>query len=78
MRRDHQRAVTAQLLALPVASVRIGIAKPLHVDRLARWIERLVPPGEPTAERVRFLPKDDAVALYESLSRTLARRPLRW
>lgn len=28
--------------------------------------------------RVRFLPKDDAVALYESLSRALARRPLRW
>ncbi|WP_225876337.1 PH domain-containing protein [Lysobacter solisilvae (ex Woo and Kim 2020)] len=28
--------------------------------------------------RVRFLPEADAVALYERLSRTLARRPLRW
>lgn len=28
--------------------------------------------------RVRFLPHDDALALYASLSRTLARRPLRW
>ncbi|QGW63713.1 PH domain-containing protein [Lysobacter soli] len=28
--------------------------------------------------RVRFLPHEDALALYASLSRTLARRPLRW
>ncbi len=28
--------------------------------------------------RVRFLPEADARALYETLSRTLARRPLRW
>jgi len=28
--------------------------------------------------RVRFLPVDEAQALYASLSRTLARRPLRW
>ncbi|MDR0184281.1 PH domain-containing protein [Lysobacter arvi] len=28
--------------------------------------------------RVRFLPHQDALALYASLSRTLARRPLRW
>jgi len=28
--------------------------------------------------RVRFLPHDEALALYASLSRTLARRPLRW
>ncbi|MDG2517396.1 PH domain-containing protein [Lysobacter soli] len=28
--------------------------------------------------RVRFLPHDDALALYASLSRTLARRALRW
>ena len=28
--------------------------------------------------RVRFLPHEEAMALYASLSRTLARRPLRW
>ena len=28
--------------------------------------------------RVRFLPHEEALALYASLSRTLARRPLRW
>ncbi|RDY66739.1 PH domain-containing protein [Lysobacter soli] len=28
--------------------------------------------------RMRFLPHEDALALYASLSRTLARRPLRW
>ncbi len=28
--------------------------------------------------RIRFLPEADALALYQSLSRTLARRPLRW
>lgn len=28
--------------------------------------------------RVRFMPDAEAVALYEALSRTLARRPLRW
>ncbi|MDI9238375.1 PH domain-containing protein [Lysobacter sp. LF1] len=73
-RRSWRFAELDKLQALTLT--RSPIDRRCHTATL--WLDTAGAGAMSAPLRIRFLPETEAVALYDALSRTLARRPLRW